>query len=233
MTRLRGAALALLALGLVGCGGTVTPHTAQPPVATTTAGSPTPSATPTSEAVPAGMRRLTARASGLSLGIPRSWTVIDATKFNNPRLRPFFEKYAAAHHLSLDQFSALLHQIDLMALAPALGAGFQINVNVELVPLAAEIPTPESLRAQFQALNTRVLDIRDVSTPVGSGRQITFDGGVVTGAVHAYGVGVFVRVNNGIAGITVSAGSLANARSNLARILPTLRDHGTSTANKA
>lgn len=179
------------------------------------------------------MRRLTAKASGLSFAIPGSWTVIDATKFNDPRYRPFFRKYAAGHHLTLEQFHAILQQVDLMAMAPVATARFATNVNVELLPLAAQIPTPESLRAQFQAINTRVLEITDVDTPVGRGRRITFDGGAVLGSVRAYGIALFVRVDNGIAGLTVSTGRLADASSILARILPTLRDRGTSTANKA
>lgn len=236
MTRLRGAALALLCFALVGCGSTSSPHAAPSPASSTTATSASPSAGPTSDAVPAGMRRLTAKTSGVSIGIPRSWTVIDAARFDDPKYRPFFLRYAASHHLSLDQFHAMVRQIDLMAVAPALTAVDQINVNVELVPLVAEIPTPESLRAQFRAINAHIIAISDVETPVGTGREVSFDigsVGTIGGTVHAYGIGIFVRVNNGIAGVTVSAGTLAHARASLARILPTLRDRGTSTANKA
>ncbi|MCW2856137.1 MAG: hypothetical protein JWR52_1752 [Marmoricola sp.] len=232
MTRTRIASITLAALVVTGCGASVNVHASGTTPTSTPSSSPGQSSSAGQTTFPAtglapDLRRVTAKASRLSIGVPRSWVLINAAKLSNPQTRARLAAAARGMNLTLDQFQQLAQQVDLFAIAQTV-PNKQQNLNVVSEPAVEELPSAAAIRSGISALNATVLDIRDVTTPLGRGRLVEFRI-AIRGHIAAYGVSVYAQPRSGLAQITVTTTSLASAIAMFDRIIPTVRDIGSGT----
>lgn len=207
----------LLVPVLAGCGSTSTadrtPRATDSPDATTSS---------QAEGLPRGWRSVTANDSHLRLGVPETWTLMDVDNMDSKGFREALEDYVASINLTIDQFMAMLRQVDIMVVAPTAVAGMAENLNVVLTGFA-EVPSESTIRVSLTQFKADVLDQRMADSPVGEGRLVE----AVTqlpGGIKAHLSGFFVKSRQGVVNLTVTSTSRERARNLMDQVLRTLEE---------
>ena len=165
---------------------------------------------------PSGWQRVTAPRAGLSFAVPGDWIPLSGSKVNTSS--PAFKKVSAAIHLTPAQLRSLFRQIEVIAFGPTVTHGFEENVDASLTG-ATDLPTEAALRAEFPRLHLGLTGVRDISTPIGTARVVTYS----MPATHSYGAEIYVLDNQGVAALAFSASSPTEADTIMTEIVPTLQ----------
>jgi hypothetical protein len=146
------------------------------PAATSPSASTTqsPSPTTTSDKVLEG-RTVMARRAGLSFEAPDGWQAVDPAMMMSAgaeAVPEFFEQLAKASGVSVEKLAEQLGKAaDVLVMARP-SRGFAANITVVRSPLL-QLPEPEQLRAELEAVGATSIRVQDRDTPVGPARVVT------------------------------------------------------------
>lgn len=197
---LSSSALALAGLVVLGgCSGTSTEERTPAPAASSSAAAPeSPSAS--AAELPDGAQWAESSASKVRFAVPKTWSVVDATKLFESGDEAAIASAAKDLGLTADQLRQAAGQIDVLVTGPPVK---QFAPNVNVVPNAlTALPDESVLGAQLESIGAKVSPGATRPTPLGEAIVVPYT--LKQGTTTVHGRSIVAPVADGFTTITIS-----------------------------
>lgn len=142
--------------------------------------------------------------SGIRFTLPRGWTVLGSGQVDYAAEGDHIAGIAAQAGMSTEDFRAMMKSLDVYAI------GFSGSLNVAVAAQTSTLPSSAELESAMSQVGA-VSGVRDVRTPLGTGRAITYTLNVSTAANQ--GSALFVSTGGRIVQITATTTDAGQTRS--------------------
>ena len=156
---------------------------------------------------------ISGRTTGVRLTLPAGWNVLSDSEVRFNASGPRAEEIAGQLGMSVEQVRTALRQMDALAI------GFAGSLNLTRPGVGGTLPSEAYLRSSLGAVGP-VTEVRDVRTPLGAGRVVSYR--IEEGGGTAHGAALFVVVNGAVVQLTVTTADPGQTRDVLDTVIPTL-----------
>lgn len=176
------ATVLVMGLALGGC--SVRPPMTEPTPTTSvsvtvgvpTDASPAPTVFPAPTPLASGQKLVASASHGVKFAVPKSWSVLDLTTFDDPDVRKALEPLAKELGKTVDAYvEDLTKNHDLIVTGPEKsGYSPSVSVRKEEAQTLGSLPTTEKAAADIAGVNGTLEAVTAVTTPIGPGYEVAY-----------------------------------------------------------